>query len=583
MCANKRLLLVDDERNILRSIQRLLLMEDYEIFTAENGQEALDILRDNEIAVIMSDQRMPGMDGIELLKRAAEISPDTIRVMLTAFAETKTFIGSVNEARVSRLLLKPWHDDLLKSVIRDAIGQYNQVAENRVLQTALTEKVRAFEELNATFEKLLTERTLALKKSRDEMMGAFRGVAKTLTEVLETFSHGLRGHGRRVAVLSRMLAESENMAPDIIENVELAGQLHDIGLVSVPREIIGKSAQNWTRQETRLFQRHAELGYELTRNIPGFEEIANVVLCHHEAYDGSGYPGSRRGDKIPLGARIIAIANLFDRVMFPRGGAFFASRGQAKGVILREAGASLDPALARAFIEKVYPETEFLESDEIELPLSELTPGMELSRDILNVNGIVLVKQDTVLTERLIDKLSLMEGFDPFVSRVFVNRNSIKTNDTDDDNDNDNASIDAARVDIPRAIVDENRDLPLVVVVDDEQPVGEALKRELYMEDFAVKTFTHPETALGFIRNPSQNILAVITDFNMPKMTGDKLTRMIHEARPDLPVILITAFATKNNIIKFKDSGLTRVLVKPWNKSELLRVLEEQRDKPPED
>ncbi|MBI5115628.1 response regulator [Candidatus Poribacteria bacterium] len=162
---NHRLLLVDDEENILRALRRTLAEEDYEIEMAANANEGLELLKKSRFTVIMSDQRMPGMSGIEFLKEAKQLCPASVRIILSGYAEVSTILDAINEGEVFRFVHKPWNDDDLKILIRQSIRQYDLVEENRALQEQITKKNQELEQWARELEERVAERTRDLELS----------------------------------------------------------------------------------------------------------------------------------------------------------------------------------------------------------------------------------------------------------------------------------------------------------------------------------------------------------------------------------------------------------------------------------
>lgn len=186
------ILLVDDEQNILNSLRRLLLDEDCRILTAPGGSEALAMLAGGERpAVIVSDQRMPGMEGSEFLARARELAPESVRIMLTGYADIGAAVDAVNRGGISRYVTKPWNDHELRLIIREALKSYGLIRENRRLTAELQEKNRLLEELNEDLERKVEERTRDLLRKMKELEGRDRIQQLLLTvhpleEVLQT-------------------------------------------------------------------------------------------------------------------------------------------------------------------------------------------------------------------------------------------------------------------------------------------------------------------------------------------------------------------------------------------------------------
>ncbi|MBI4831943.1 MAG: response regulator [Candidatus Lindowbacteria bacterium] len=160
-----RILLVDDEENILRALKRTLIDEDLDIETAPNGQEGLERLKNSSFTVVISDQRMPGMSGVEFLKEAKQVRPESVRIILSGYAEVGSILDAINEGEVFRFVHKPWNDDELKTLIRQSIAHYELVEENRKLQEQITKKNQELEAWARVLEERVAERTRELELS----------------------------------------------------------------------------------------------------------------------------------------------------------------------------------------------------------------------------------------------------------------------------------------------------------------------------------------------------------------------------------------------------------------------------------
>ncbi len=186
------ILFVDDEANILKALQRLFIDDDYDVQTASSGKTALSMLESGlRPTVIVSDQRMPEMGGAEFLAKTIEIVPDTVRMVLTGYADINAAVNAINKGGIYRYILKPWSDDDLKLSIQGAIKHYNLIQENKQLAKELTEKNQELSQLNDELEKKVAERTLELSQKIKELKGRDRIqqyllVVHPLTELLST-------------------------------------------------------------------------------------------------------------------------------------------------------------------------------------------------------------------------------------------------------------------------------------------------------------------------------------------------------------------------------------------------------------
>ena len=312
---NDAVLLVDDEANILNALERLLLDSDLRVLRAGNGGEALEILRKEPVAVVVSDNLMPGMRGVELLSRVRDCSPDTARVLLTGYADLPTAIEAINRGEVFRFHVKPWVDEEIVRTIEEGVQRYKLV------------------------------RTLRMG---DE--ATLRSIAQTI-ELKDPYT---RGHCDRVAAFAQKIVEKLGLPEPMRRAIRHGSWLHDCGKIGVPEAILNFPGK-LSEEEFTVVKKHPGWGAEVGRqaNLP--EEIINIILYHHERYDGRGYPTGAKGKEIPLEARIVAVADVFDAMSTDRPYATGYDRVEAKRVMGVLRGAALDPDLVDIFLEALGP------------------------------------------------------------------------------------------------------------------------------------------------------------------------------------------------------------------------------------
>ena len=183
MADKPTVLFVDDEPNILSALRRLVRREAYEALTANGGQEALELLESQQVAVIVSDQRMPGMMGADFLARSRELAPDAVRMMLTGYSDIETATRAINEGEIYRFISKPWDDEDLKLILRDALNRFELENTNRRLTAELKQKSEDLEQLNARLEEKVAERTIELREAYDENVALTRSLQSKVREL----------------------------------------------------------------------------------------------------------------------------------------------------------------------------------------------------------------------------------------------------------------------------------------------------------------------------------------------------------------------------------------------------------------
>ena len=278
---NERILCVDDDPNILQAYQRALRKQ-FHLEPALGGEEALAAIREQgPYAVVVSDMRMPGMDGVELLSLVRQLAPDTVRMMLTGNADQQTAIDAVNEGCIFRFLTKPCPPENFAKALRAAIEQHRLITAERELLT----------------------KTLG-------------GTIKVLTDVLGLVNPIAFGRASRVHRLAVRL--SKELGAEKAWLVEIASLLCQIGCISVPEETLNKvyKREGLSDAEVRALEGQSEIGRDLLRRIPRLEEAADIVAYQDKLYDGRGMPADGiRGQQIPLGSRILKLALDWDTLI----------------------------------------------------------------------------------------------------------------------------------------------------------------------------------------------------------------------------------------------------------------------------
>ena len=415
------ILLVDDEENILNALNRVLRREGFRIFTATSGNQALLTMDKEKITLILSDCRMPGMDGIALLAEVRKRTPDTIRMMLTGYADMETSMAAINRGEVYRFITKPWNDDELKLIIKDGIHQYELVQENRYLHELTQKQNLILKDLNSNLEQKVSERTREVEMLFKELEQNFFDVVRVFTGLMELKSPYLGGHAKRVAALSRRLAEKIGLPTDEVLNIEVAALLQDIGTLGFPDKILKKKENELDIVEKALLQQHPSLGQTALQQIKKLSDICLIIRHHHERYDGLGYPDNLRGEMIPAGSRIIAIADSLDILVNPWESHERYSADRAIHELEKEAGKSFDPNYVYKFIELLKDvKHEVTGADSIEIDISELKEGMILASDIKTRRGLLLIASGEVMQTSHLAKIKNFQRIDPVVTKILV-------------------------------------------------------------------------------------------------------------------------------------------------------------------
>lgn len=412
----RTILMVDDEENILSSLQRLLRRENYNVITNASPEKALEILKHEPVSLIISDQRMPEMDGTEFLEKAREIQPEAIRIILTGYADISAAMAAINQGQVYRFITKPWNDLDLKATIKQAIDFYHLRRENQRLFELTVRQNAELKELNENLERKVEERTQEIAHKNKELRESYYKTIRIFVDLMEMYDPALGGHVKRVGVLSKAIAERCDLEGEELDIIEAGGHLHDVGLIGIPREVIKKKTGR-TAAEEALYRQHPDLGYTILNSAPKLDQVSILVKSHHERFDGAGYPDRLKKEEIPIGARIIAVADAYDHLSVRRD----ISREDVLHRLHKLAGDKLDPSVVSAAIE-VFSAIAKTEKSEVAVTLADLRPDMVLARELKTHTGRLLMPKDAVLKEAYLERIKRFHEIDPIVGWIYVYR-----------------------------------------------------------------------------------------------------------------------------------------------------------------
>jgi cyclic di-GMP phosphodiesterase len=322
-------LVVDDEPGVRRSLIRMLQAQGFTCFEAGTGVEALDVLdRVGDVQLIVSDMRMPEMDGMGLLEAVRRDFPETAVILLTGMSETTIAVDCLHRGAAD-FLLKPISMNELQARVARVLEKRALVLENRFYQENLERQVH---------------------QQAQRIQELFLQGVQMLARALEAKDSYTRGHSIRVSRYAVGTARRLGFADSTLDSIRLGGELHDIGKIGTREAVLHKPG-SLTAEEFRQITEHPLLGERmlspLARELP---EVLRIVRCHHERLDGRGFPDGLRGEKIPIEARIVAVADTFDAITTRRPYRDSRSPEAAVDELRRVAGTQLDPEPVEAFV-----------------------------------------------------------------------------------------------------------------------------------------------------------------------------------------------------------------------------------------
>ncbi len=307
---SEQILFVDDEKFVLSLAERIFQDSGFNILTFLNAQDALECVKNNEIAVLVSDNMMPTMTGIELLSKVRVISPDTVSILMTGYANLQTALDAINKAEAFRFIVKPWDNQSLIEMVDDAMKRYK-----------LKKSIRTGDEATML----------------------------SLIHALELRDSYTKGHSERVAEYSILIAQALDIQPENLNAIKYGGWLHDCGKIGISENILhGEGPLD--EAQLHIIKNHPLWGVNIVKDAHLSEITVNIIRYHHERFDGNGYPFGSKGDNIPLEARIVAVADVYDALTTKRSYRDAFSKETALEILSSMKGNVLDPEIVDKFI-----------------------------------------------------------------------------------------------------------------------------------------------------------------------------------------------------------------------------------------
>lgn len=421
-----RILCVDDEPNILASLRRLFRSQGYQVLTAESGMEGLQKLENESVDIVISDMRMPEMDGARFLECVRERWPDTLRLLLTGYADIQSILAAINRGEIYRYITKPWDDNDILLIVRHALERKALEEEKQRLEALTQIQNEELKELNASLEATVQKRTAELRQAHDKLLvtneklkASFLTSIKVFSGMTEMRSKNLAGHSRRVANLARRIAVKMKLEPHEVQDIFVAGLLHDIGKIGFSDDMLAMPVSMMKGEILGLYRKYPQLGEQLLTALEDLRGAAKILRSQMERFDGEGFPDHLSGLAIPIGARILALASDFDNLQIGTLAQRRLRPDEAVALILQNSGKRYDPQVVKVFAEIVHGGLDE-GAKEIQMTAGELQPGMVLSRDLFTNDGLLLLPADHVLDHRLIQQIREYDVADEGRLKMYV-------------------------------------------------------------------------------------------------------------------------------------------------------------------
>ena len=410
------ILIVDDEPVVLNALKFTLEREGFHVVACTSPLKALAILAERDFSVIISDQRMPEMMGLDFLIESRRLRPQASRILITAVLALPTIVDAINKGEIFRFVAKPWLREELVATVRNAVQRHDLVTKNEALLAETQRLNGQLREANGALEAKVTEleqQRQRLDAANHDLATSYENSLELCRRILTTYDPILGGQAKALIEFAGQMAATDMFTDDERHALRTGALLCDLGLIGVPREMLrafrSKSDQ-LTERERNMLHNHPIYGQTLAAFVDSRPEVGEVIRAHHERYDGRGYPDGLAGEAIPWPARCLAVA-----VGFVESG---LSKSAAIDAVLAKSGSEYDPEAVRLFL-KVSNLVQ-LPKQVREIMLHELEPGMVLANGIYSPHGLLLIGEGQALSPGTIAKIRSHNQVTPISQRLLV-------------------------------------------------------------------------------------------------------------------------------------------------------------------
>ncbi|GAU77540.1 HD domain-containing phosphohydrolase [Fusibacter sp. 3D3] len=330
-----QVVIIDDEIEILNAIRRILKDEPYDILYFSDASEAMSYVADNNVDVILSDQRMPLYTGLDIILHAKRKSKAISGILMSGYTDFDVVVAAVNDGEITNYLTKPFDSDRLKYLIKQGIQIKKDKDEMDIIKQF---KLLDQDQLEKTQTYLDEEQ----QNNLELIIGA-------LSKLIEAKDPELYEHSKRVSSVALFISKQLGLSNEESLFIRLAAQVHDLGKISLRDQIVYK-ASSLSENEYLEMKKHPVVGAEILRQFQINEQLVKIVEQHHERVDGKGYPGALTEQNIVIGAKILAVADAYDAITSDRVYRKGLSKEEALEIITKASGSIYDETIVKAFI-----------------------------------------------------------------------------------------------------------------------------------------------------------------------------------------------------------------------------------------
>ena len=418
-----QVLCVDDEQNILRAIKRALFSLDVDLTLADSGEKALAVMKEKPIHVVISDMKMPGMTGAELLEQVAAHYPDTFRVVLTGFADIDATIKAVNQGRIHRYLQKPWDNQELINTIEEGLERIKLKDENARLQKLTKLQNAKLKEVNNSLEQVVQKRTKQIKAALrriEQRNGALEQVLFNVISINPDIDGKFAIEVSELATKLANLLECSKEETNVIRYACLIGEL---GLLGLKPEHYRPAFNKLSYQQQKNYLSQTKLAKTILAPAEHLREVSDILEYQFEYYNGAGLY-KLVATQIPIGARILAVARDYWRMVSGRITGQPMTPIEARVELKKHRNTRYDGNVLDILLNtKDIDQPSYIEN---RLSTEELKPGMVLSKNLYNESHILLLPEGHVFTDATIAKLAQYEREHNRFFDIAVERNGME-------------------------------------------------------------------------------------------------------------------------------------------------------------
>lgn len=412
-----RIMLVDDEEAILGALRRLFRQDGYHVDTFVKPMDALAHMVNQPYDLVISDMRMPEMDGASFLQAVAVYAPNTMRLLLTGYADQDSTVRAINLGRIHGYLNKPWDNVQLREQVasslklkaeKDKERQSNSRLKHLSLNLNNAKKNLELQLSNVRSE--LDQASSFLDCAHQELKENFHATIQVLSQIVRTRLLNDEGISQLVINQCGQLLERINCNDDAKLMIGHAAQLCQIGKLALPDVMLSRPIYDLSTSEREIYDEYVLHGEQWLFPVPALHGVATIIRHHQEHYDGSGAPDGLTGAQIPLGSRLLKIVLDFNLLLMGKLIEDISTPDDAADYMYKHSGTIYDPELLEIFLDLPNNLAQYDELCGVHIcDTSKLVQGMVICRDLVSRDGLLLLVKGAVLTQSMIHRLRQWE------------------------------------------------------------------------------------------------------------------------------------------------------------------------------